>query len=61
MIRSIEKSNNLIGNRTIDFPAYSAVPQPTTLPLALYKKGAKIINVRFEVSTAVTMMIIVFW
>jgi hypothetical protein len=33
-IRSIEKSNYLIGNRTRDLPAYSIVPQPTTLPLA---------------------------
>jgi hypothetical protein len=33
-ITSIEKSNNLIGNRTCDLPAYSKVPQPTTLPRA---------------------------
>jgi hypothetical protein len=31
-IRSIEKSNDLIGNRAGDFPAFSIVPQPTTLP-----------------------------
>jgi hypothetical protein len=31
-IRSIEKSNNLIGNRTCDFSACIIVPQPTTLP-----------------------------
>jgi hypothetical protein len=31
-IRSIEKSNDLIGNRTPDLPAYSIEPQPTTLP-----------------------------
>jgi hypothetical protein len=31
MIRSIEKSNDLIGNRTRVFPACSIVPQPTTL------------------------------
>jgi hypothetical protein len=30
-IRSIEKSNDLIGNRTRDLPACSIVPQPTTL------------------------------
>jgi hypothetical protein len=30
-IRSIEKSNN-IGNQTLDLPAYSIVPHPTTLP-----------------------------
>jgi hypothetical protein len=34
MIRSIEKSNELIGNRTRDLPACSIVPQPTTLPRA---------------------------
>jgi hypothetical protein len=27
-----KKSNDLIGNQTGDFPAYSIVPQPTTLP-----------------------------
>jgi hypothetical protein len=31
---SIEKSNDLIGNRTRDIPACSIVPQPTTLPRA---------------------------
>jgi hypothetical protein len=31
-IRSIEKSGDLIGNRTRDFPVCSIVPQPTTLP-----------------------------
>jgi hypothetical protein len=30
-IRSIEKSNDTIGNRTRDLPACSIVPQPTTL------------------------------
>jgi hypothetical protein len=33
-IRSIEKSNYLIGNGTGDLPACSIVPQPTTLPRA---------------------------
>jgi hypothetical protein len=33
--RSIEKSNNLIGNRTRYLSACSIVPQPTTLPRAL--------------------------
>jgi hypothetical protein len=32
--RSIEKSNDLIGNRTRHLPACSIVPQPTTLPHA---------------------------
>jgi hypothetical protein len=30
----LKKSSDLIGNRTRDFPAYSVVPQPTTLPHA---------------------------
>jgi hypothetical protein len=34
-IRSIEKSNDLIGIRTRDLPACSIVPQPVTLPRAL--------------------------
>jgi hypothetical protein len=33
-IRSIEKSNDLMGNRTRDLPACNIVPQPTTLPPA---------------------------
>jgi hypothetical protein len=35
-IRSIEKSTDLIGNRTHNIPACSIVPQLTTLPRALY-------------------------
>jgi hypothetical protein len=31
-IRSIEKSNDLIGNQTRDLPACSVLPQPTALP-----------------------------
>jgi hypothetical protein len=31
-IRSIEKSSDIIGNRTRDLPAFGIVPQPTTLP-----------------------------
>jgi hypothetical protein len=34
-IRSIEKSNALVGSRTRDLPACSIVPQPTTLVYAL--------------------------
>jgi hypothetical protein len=34
MIRSIEKSSDLIGTRTRDLSTYSIVPQPTTLPRA---------------------------
>jgi hypothetical protein len=37
-IRSIKKSNDLIGNRTRDLPACSIVPQPTKLPLAPDRK-----------------------
>jgi hypothetical protein len=37
-IRSIEKSNDLIENRTRDLPACSVVPEPTTLPRAPSKK-----------------------
>jgi hypothetical protein len=33
-IRSIEKSNDLIGNGTRDIPVCSIVPQPITLPRA---------------------------
>jgi hypothetical protein len=36
-IRSIEKSNDLIGNRTRDLPACSIVPQSITLPRAPYE------------------------
>jgi hypothetical protein len=35
MIRSIDKSNEIIGNRNGDLPAFNIVPQPTTLPRAL--------------------------
>jgi hypothetical protein len=40
-IRSIEKSNDLIGNQTHDLPACSIVPQPTTLPRALNATNIK--------------------
>jgi hypothetical protein len=33
-IRSIEKSSDLIGNRILDLPACSIVPQPTMPPRA---------------------------
>jgi hypothetical protein len=36
-MRSIEKYNGLVGNRTRDLPACSVVPQPTTLPHASTK------------------------
>jgi hypothetical protein len=34
-IKSVEKSNDLIENRTRDIPACNIVPQPTMLPPAL--------------------------
>jgi hypothetical protein len=34
MVRSIKKSNDLIGNLNRDLPACSIEPQPTTLPRA---------------------------
>jgi hypothetical protein len=34
--RSIEKPNDLIGNRTRDLPACSIMPQPTSLPRTLF-------------------------
>jgi hypothetical protein len=40
-IRSIEKSNDFIGNRTRDLPAYSIVPESTTGGLAKHT-GLKI-------------------
>jgi hypothetical protein len=33
-LREIEKSSDLIGIRTRELPAFSIVPQPTTLPRA---------------------------
>jgi hypothetical protein len=35
--RSIEKSSDLVGNRTHDLPACSIVPQPTTLLLSFVR------------------------
>jgi hypothetical protein len=46
-IRSTEKSNDLIGNRTRDLPACSIVPQPTTLPRANSKIVPRIIHHSF--------------
>jgi hypothetical protein len=43
-IRSIEKSSDLIGNRTRDLPTCSTAPQPTTLlraPTEEWKEGNK--------------------
>jgi hypothetical protein len=38
-LRSIEKSNDLIGNRTRDLPACSRVPQQTVLPHAQFRQA----------------------
>jgi hypothetical protein len=43
-IRSIEKSNNLIGIRTRDVPACSIVPQPTTLTRVPGENGTIILK-----------------
>jgi hypothetical protein len=50
-IRSIEKSNDHIGNRTRDLPACSIVPQPTTLHSSCFIIGvpARIRNGPMEV------------
>jgi hypothetical protein len=55
----LEKSNDLIGNRTRDLPDYSIVPQPTTLPSASqfiiftkYYYSGKIIEDETRVYTA---------
>jgi hypothetical protein len=47
MIRSTEKSNNLIGNQTHNFPAYRIVPEPTMLPCALppAKKNSRVTDI----------------
>jgi hypothetical protein len=37
--RSIQNCNGLIGNRTLDLPACSIVPQPTTLPRTPVKRA----------------------
>jgi hypothetical protein len=39
-IRSIQKYNDLIGNRTCDLPARSVPSQPTPLPLVFNLGGA---------------------
>jgi hypothetical protein len=36
----LKKYDDLIGNRTRDHPAYSIVPQPTTLPRVDQKLGS---------------------
>jgi hypothetical protein len=47
-IRSIENSSCLIDNRTRDSPAYSSVPQPTTLPREpkFQRKSSRFIDLR---------------
>jgi hypothetical protein len=43
-IRSIKNPNDLIGNRSLDLPACSIVPQPITLPSAPRETGMKYKN-----------------
>jgi hypothetical protein len=43
-IRSSQKSDDLIGNRTRNLMAYSVVPQPTTLPRASKVTGQKLFS-----------------
>jgi hypothetical protein len=50
-IRSIEKSSELIGNRTRDLPACSVVSQSTTLPRA---PGALRVKVKKGTAVLVT-------
>jgi hypothetical protein len=38
-IRSIKKSNDIIGNRTRDFSVRSKVPQPITLPRGFHSES----------------------
>jgi hypothetical protein len=45
---SIEKSNYLVGNRTLDLPAFSLVPQPTTLPFLHYSAYVRIFSCTFS-------------
>jgi hypothetical protein len=45
-ITSIEKSNDLIGNRTRDLPACSILPQPTMLPHKLKLNSVAVVRKR---------------
>jgi hypothetical protein len=51
-IRSIEKSNDLIGIRIRDLPACSIVPQPTTLPRARVRDSIANVAVAANTNTA---------
>jgi hypothetical protein len=48
LIRSIEKSNDVVGNQTCDLPACSMVPQLVTLPLAQGMPKIHIISPSFS-------------
>jgi len=53
-IMSLKKSNDTIGNRSRDLPAYSAVPQPTAPPRAPLEYVGKSINeLQIQVATYV--------
>jgi hypothetical protein len=43
-IKSIEKSKDLIGNQTRDFPACGIVPQPTTTPCPILSMATLILH-----------------
>jgi hypothetical protein len=54
-VRSIEKSNDLIGIRIRDLPACSIVPQPTTLPCASRMTATLQINNRVNETLRITL------
>jgi hypothetical protein len=60
-IRSIEKSNDPIGNKTRDLPACSIVPQPTTLPRAPCSTSRHVEIIATAVSVVVAFMIPGWW
>ena len=47
----MKHSNDTIGNRTRDLPAYSAVPQPTVLPRAPFYPKDGVLNFLQKVVT----------
>jgi hypothetical protein len=60
-IRSIEKSNDLIGNWTSDLPACSIVPQLTTLPRVQIFNGPKHVSEKENFLYIFIYVIIVFF
>ena len=43
---TMKNSNDIIGNRTRDLPAYSAVPQPTAPPRKRYEYQGYFLGVK---------------